>query len=43
MNGGESEKNGEERIEFCKTGENILPQNTKISGLKTPENEKGRK
>ena len=25
MNGGESEKEGEEGIEICKTGENILP------------------
>ena len=24
-NGGESEKKGEERIEICETGENILP------------------
>ena len=25
MNGGESEKKGEEGIEICETGENILP------------------
>ena len=40
MNGGESEKKGKEGIEICETGENILPQNTKSSRLKTPENEK---
>ena len=40
MNGGESEKKGEEGLEICETGENILPYNTKFSGLKTPKNEK---
>ena len=40
MNGGESEKKGEEVLEICETGENILPQNRKFSGIKTPENEK---
>ena len=25
MNGGESEKKGEEGLEICETGENILP------------------
>ena len=40
MNGGESEKKGEERIEICETGENILSYNTKSFGIKTPENGK---
>ena len=40
MNGGESEKKREEGFEICKTGENVLPQNTKFSGIKTPENGK---
>ena len=40
MNGGESEKKGEEGIEICEIGENILPLSTKFSGFKTPENEK---
>ena len=40
MNGGESEKKGEEGLEVCETGENTLSQNTKPSGLKTPENKK---
>ena len=39
MNGGESEKKGEEGLEICETGENILPQNTKSLFDKTPENE----
>ena len=40
MNGGESEKKGEEGLEICETGENIIPQNRKIFEIKTPENEK---
>ena len=39
MNGGESGKR-EEILEICETGENILPQNTKSSGFKIPENGK---
>ena len=40
MNGGESEKKGNEVLEICETGENILPYNTKTSLPKTPENGK---
>ena len=41
MNGGESEKKGEERFEICETGENTTPQITQSSGLETPGNGKG--
>ena len=40
MNGGESEKKGEEGFEICEIGENILPQNRKFSGFKAPDEEK---
>ena len=41
MNGGESEKKGEEGLEICEIGENTNPQITQSSELKTPENGKG--
>ena len=41
MNGGESEKNDEEGLEICETGENTNPQITQSSRLKTPGNGKG--
>jgi len=41
MNGGESEKEKEEVLEICETGENTNPQITQSSRLKTPANGKG--
>ena len=41
MNGGESEKKGEEGLEICETGENTNPQITQSSRFKTPGNGKG--
>ena len=41
MNGGESEKKGEEGLKICETGENTNPQITQFSRFKTPGNGKG--
>ena len=41
MNGRKSEKEGEEGLKICETGENTNPQVTQSSGLKTPANGKG--
>ena len=39
MNGGESEKKGEDGLEICETGESILPQNKEILIIEGPEND----
>ena len=41
MNGGESEKEGEEGLEICEIGENTNPQITQSFGFKTSGNGKG--
>ena len=41
MNGGKTEKKGEEGVEICETGENTTPQITQFSVLKIPGNGKG--
>ena len=40
MNGGESEKKGEEGLEICETGKNTIPQITQSSVRNTPGNGK---